>query len=116
MEQSATFLFVVVWCNIFSECVVHSSRWIDIHVANVRPSRLMIGVDDIVIISWSVDLMIKIMDLVAIAKVVSPLVVMKMLKRARLHVITLEVHKHGRGLCSMLVPRVNSCYQVASSV
>ena len=116
MEQSATFLSVVVWCNIFSECVVHSSRWIGIHVALVVSSRLMVVVDDITIISWSINLMIEIMDFVALAKIVSPLVVVKMLKRARLHVVTLEMHKHGGGLCLMMVPRINSCYQVASSV
>ena len=35
--------------------------------------------------------------------------IQEMLERARLQVVTLKVHKHGGGLCTIAVPGIDPC-------
>ena len=77
--------------------------------------RLMVVIFDVTTVSNTVKLCIKGVHLVTIMKIVSPLAVVEMLEWSGFHVVPLKVHEHGWDTCSVVVPRVKVCDQMASS-
>ena len=57
--------------------------------------RLVVVIFDIATVSLAVKLRIKGVHFITIMQIVSPLAVVEVLERPRLHFVTLKVHKHG---------------------
>ena len=116
IEDSVLLLLIVVGSNVFCEGMRCLARWIFIRVRLVCCPRLVAVVHNVATVSAAIDLCVQLVDFVTITQIVSPLVVVEVLGWARIPFVPLKVHERCRSPCSVVVPRVNSCDEVTSSL
>ena len=76
---------------------------------------LVVIIFDVTTVPWTMKLCIEGVHFVTVMQVVSPLAVVEMLEWSGFHFVPLKVHEHGWETCSVVVPRVKVCDQMASS-